>query len=372
MAQAITVWINGRFLQRKVTGVERVAQNLMDTLGGLCPQQDGRLMYRDQAFEFRIAVPKSDQPAWPAQIAGMPVVEVGTRSGHAWEQIDLAQLPAQDWVISLCNTGPMLRRNQLLMLHDAQVFAIPSNFNWKFRLWYKLLFSLAGRRSAGLLTNSAFSRDEIVRYVGLSRDKFTVMHLGCDHFQPGGEGLPAELIGKLPERPFVLAVSSVNPNKNFGAVIKALEILGDRSPPCVFVGQQYGQVFGSVQLDTSRITHLGYVSDEALAALYQRALCLAYPSLYEGFGLPPVEAMRCGCPVVVSNVSSLPEVCEDAALYCDPHDPSTLAQAIQRLSEDPELMKKIRVAGLAHAQKYSWRKATDVMLGKLLQLVRQD
>jgi glycosyltransferase involved in cell wall biosynthesis len=369
----VTVWINGRFLTRKVTGVERVAHSLLKALSSRFASGQSRLVDAQGNFlEFRIAVPSSAVAGLPGRVHGMPVHGVGRCSGHLWEQIDLARLPAQDWLLNLCNTGPICRRRQGFMFHDAQVYAIPGNFTWKFRTWYRALFGLGGRRARFLLTNSEFSRDEISRHTGIEPDKFTVMHLGADHFTELLPEMPEALQARLPAQPFVLAVSSLNPNKNFATVVKALELLREQAPACVIVGQEYASVFGDAQLDMGKVTHLGYVSDEALSALYRQALCLVYPSLYEGFGLPPVEAMSCGCPVIVSRGSSLPEVCGQAALYCDPRDPQSLADHILRMLRQPGLAREMSDKGLEQAAVYTWDRAAEKMLWALGRAVSRE
>jgi glycosyltransferase involved in cell wall biosynthesis len=365
-----TVWINGRFLTRRVTGVERVAHSVLRALGQGALDARGGVERDGLRLQFQLAVPTSAQAQLPARLGNIPVVGVGRWTGHLWEQLVLARLPRVDWLLSLCNTGPLLRREHGLMFHDAQVYAIPRNFGWRFRLWYRALLQVAGRRAGFLLTNSHFSGSELARYTGIGQERFTVMHLGCDHLADVRAALPADLAAQLPDRPFVLAVSSVNPNKNFSAVIEALALLGPDAPPCVIVGQRNDHVFGRASLDARRVIWLGYVSDEALAALYQRALCLVFPSFYEGFGLPPLEAMAQGCPVIVSQTSSLPEVCGDAALYCDPARPATLAAAIRSLVDQPGLADRLKALGRTRAAGFTWHAAADRLLDRLFAAVR--
>ncbi len=366
----VHVWINGRYLTRPTTGVERVAHGLVTALAEHFLRDDASVIFGETTLRFCIAVPKGFEAQVPAHVGCIPVVAVGMHQGHLWEQLDLARLPAADWLVSLCNTGPILRRHHGLMLHDAQIYAMPENFNWKFRLWYRLLFNLAGRRAAFLLTNSSFSQAEIARYTGLRRARMTVVYPGSDHMvpspaSPADGGITDAVINKLPHRPFVLAVSSVNPNKNFGAVVRALELMGLGAPECVVVGPFNSKVFEKAKLDMTKITYLGYVSDQDLMRLYQRALCLVFPSFYEGFGLVPVEAMRMGCPVIVSRTSCLPEVCGDAALYCDPSKPQTLANAIASLIASPARTAILRQRGLQHTAQYTWREAAARLLGQL-------
>lgn len=363
--RTVRVWINGRFLTRPTTGVERVAHGLVSALAKHFLDANASLICGQTTLRFCIAVPEGFEAKVPARIGCIPVVAVGVQQGHLWEQIDLARLPKDDWLISLCNTGPMLRRNHGLMFHDAQIYAIPANFNWKFRVWYRLVLNVAGRRAAFLLTNSCFSQTEIARYTGIRSDRMTVVYPGADHVLPGVNVDARHAIKRVPKRPFVLAVSSLNPNKNFGAVVRALEMMGSDAPECVVVGPFNSKVFGCTKLDMSKLTYLGYVSDETLCYLYQHALCLVFPSHYEGFGLPPMEAMRMGCPVVVSQSSCLPEVCGDAALYCDPAKPKTLADAIASLIHSPARVALLRELGKKHAQQYTWRGAAAKLVERL-------
>jgi glycosyltransferase involved in cell wall biosynthesis len=363
-----TFWINGRFLFRNVTGVERVAHELLRALAQACLNTQGEMMHNGQQWSFRIAVPGGEAKDLGPSLYGMPIDRVGRRTGHAWEQLELARFQPQGFLINLCNTAPLFRHRQGIFFHDAQVYAIPGNFNWKFSAWYRVMLNVAGRRAQRLWTNSQFSRSELARFVGLSESRLEVLHLGCDHMRRLDATMPADVQAQLPAGPFALAVSSANPNKNFASVVKALDLLGDAAPPCVIVGQKYAAVFGDAALKSDRIVELGYVTDEALAALYGRAACLTYPSFYEGFGLPPLEAMVFGCPVVSGNRSSLPEVCGDAALYCDPADPASLADGIRRILSQPDLAADLKARGQARAAMFTWQACADRFVSSLASL----
>lgn len=363
-----TIWINGRFLERQVTGVERVAREMLQALSARLNAQ-GELEYQGKILQFRIMLPAKSQADSPW--ANLAVTRRGRFGGHVWEQTSLLWHTRGDWLVSLCNTGPIFKRNHLLFLHDAQPFAIPQNFTRAFRWWYRVLFSVGGRTAKALLTNSAFSRDELVRHVGLNATKITPAWLGVDHVQRVAPDATILDQHQLKAGEYVFAVASLNPNKNFAAVVQALALLGDKAPPCVISGQRYDKVFGAEALDTSKITHVGYVSDAELYALYQNALCLVFPSFYEGFGLPPVEAMAKGCPAIVSSASVMPEVCGDAALYCNPNDAQTLADAIVQMQTTPQLREELIQKGAARVQLFSWARATDTMLKTLNQAMEK-
>lgn len=357
-----TIWINGRFLERPITGVERVAREMLQALSTLLDKQ-GILNKSGQAFAFRLIVPASStvQSPWD----NIPISRAGRGDGHLWEQAALPLHTRGDWLISLCNTGPIFKRKHLLFIHDAQPFAIPQNFKFAFRWWYRILFSTAGRMAKALITNSAYSRDELVRYVGLDTQKITPIWLGVDHVL---RTAPDESIlqkHQLQAGRYVFAVASLNPNKNFAAVLQAVADLGADAPPCVIAGQRYDKVFGSSTLDSQHITHVGYVSDAELYALYKNALCLVFPSFYEGFGLPPVEAMALSCPAIVSNTSVMPEVCGDAVLYCAPAEVKTLSDGIHRMQTDSALRESLIAKGKERVTLFSWPAATDKLLSTL-------
>jgi glycosyltransferase involved in cell wall biosynthesis len=171
---------------------------------------------------------------------------------------------------------------------------------------------------------------------------------------------------ELGVRPYVLAVSSLSPHKNFSAVVKAIELLGDSPFDVVIAGGQNPKVFsGGEGLLPSSVKYVGYVSDEELKSLYVHAFGFIFPSIYEGYGLPPTEAMACGCPVLAANAASIPEVCGDAALYFDPHNPADLAAALHRLMTDDQLRLSLKEKGLARAASMRWRDAAIELVSEI-------
>jgi len=167
-------------------------------------------------------------------------------------------------------------------------------------------------------------------------------------------------LGQGVER-FILLVGSRAPHKNVDTVVAAHRILNDASFHLVHAGGADGRIFASEQ-PRSRMIELGHVTDAELRALYERASCLVFPSLYEGFGLPPLEAMTCGCPVIAARATSLPEVCGNAAVYFDPRNPAELASRIREVMAGDEFRAVLARRGVMRAQAFSWRSSAEALM----------
>jgi glycosyltransferase involved in cell wall biosynthesis len=362
------IWVNARFLTRKTTGVERVALELLRALAENWLDASGKVSHEGQRYQFKLLLDQVSTVTIPNFLSGWETKRIGRFSGHAWEQIDLAFFKPKNLMLSLCNTGPIFRQNHILFIHDAQVFAIPKNFDWKFRWWYRTLLLIASRSAKLMLTNSVFSQQQLSHYLKIDQQKLTVIHLGCDHMLRFNDKALIAPINHLGGKPYVLAVSSLSTNKNFTGVIAALNLLGGHAPHCVIVGQQYSKVFKGIRQSDENATAVGYVTDEQLANLYKGASALIYPSFYEGFGLPPLEAMMMGCPVIVSRTSSLPEICSTMGIYCDPSDPASIAQAIQTAMQKTPLNNTDRLQYKNYAQAFTWKKSATKLLDALTAL----
>lgn len=345
------VIINGRFLTQKLTGVQRFACELVKALDALI----GKGII-DPKYSFLLITPSGTEI--PFELSHIRVKQAGLFAGHLWEQLELPLYARRGVLLSLCNSAPLLKTHQLVVIHDAAVYAVPHAYSVVFRAWYKFMLPLLGKMARHLITVSQFSRSELLRYCGYDEAKITVVQEGKEHIlahTPDNTILQRAGIG---DRPFILAVSSLTPNKNFGAVARAIGIIGSEKFYLVVAGSSNPKVFSTAQtVLPDFVKYAGYVNDAELRALFESAACFVYPSFYEGFGLPPLEAMACGCPVIVSKAASLPEVCGDAALYCDPYDHTDIAQKIVQVLHDPGKQDDMRRKGLKQAAKYSWEKA---------------
>lgn len=351
------IYINGRFLTRRPTGVDRYALEILAELDAMLGRGEAPLA----GVTLTVLAPQGAR--LPATCNHVRLVEVGRRQGVLWEQIDLARaLPADGLLLSLCNTGPLWCKNQLVVIHDATTERVPAAYTRGFRLWYRLLLPLLGRRCRRVMTVSQFSRTEIAAVFGLDASRIGVAGNGAEHMQRMLPD-PTALQRFGLQRPYMLAVSSMAANKNFKLVLEALAHMPDAPFDVAIAGGSNARVFGEVATaGGERVRWLGYVSDAELRALYDGALGFVFPSLYEGFGIPPLEAMACGCPVLASSAQPMPEVCGDGALYFAPDDPAALAALMLRLAREPALRADLVAHGGARVKLYSWRQSALALL----------
>ncbi|CAM3776428.1 glycosyltransferase family 4 protein [Marinicrinis lubricantis] len=362
------IYINGRFLTQKITGVQRYAFQLVRSI-------DNWLEQNGSGLTVTILVPGKSDLMIDIKLKNILLKRIGRLKGHSWEQLELPFFSRGGFLVNLCNTGPMYKRMQQVTIHDAAVFANPKAFSRTFRSWYRYLLKRLTKSTSFITTVSNFSRDEISKYCDVTPCKISVVYPGKEQLE--GELQPDNLFLKeqgLDQKKYILAVSSLNPNKNFNSILKAVDLMTKEYDVSIVVaGAINRRVSGNYQLDNqSNVQYVGYVTDEQLIALYKNASCFVFPSFYEGFGLPPIEAMASGCPVIVSNTSSIPEVCGDAAVYCDPNSPQDIAEKIELVIRDEELQKSLRAKGLIQVKKYNWNTSANVFMSLLLQHIIKE
>jgi glycosyltransferase involved in cell wall biosynthesis len=257
-------------------------------------------------------------------------------------------------------------------IHDLAFEHLPETFTRRGKAQLRLTVRRTARRAAHILTVSEFSRQDIINTYRLPPDRITVTHNGCEaQFTPSPAAAEEATAIRRKfgiARDYLLAVGSLQPRKNLIRLLRAYTNLRAKQPEfqlqLALVGRQlwlYQDVLQEIrqQKFAADIIVTGYVSDEDLPALYRSAVALVYPSLFEGFGLPPLEAMACGTPVLTSNSSSLPEVVGSAALLVDPYDEADIAAAMWKLTRDEPLRMQLRHAGIAQARQFTWRAAAE-------------
>ena len=259
---------------------------------------------------------------------------------------------------------PRTSRPEVVTLFDVQHLDMPEFFSRSERRYRRWAYEGAARRATLVITSSAYSKERLVESAGVDPGRVEVVHLGIDHelFTPDGSGDEARLDGLgLPER-FVVYPANMWPHKNHERLVEAFARVEADDLALVLTGQPYGRLERVMGLARrrgigDRVLHLGYLERAALPALFRGAQAMVFPSLYEGFGTPPLEAMACGLPVAASERGSLAEICSDAALLFDPDSREAIAGAIERVTTDAELRASLRDAGLTRAGGFRWAAA---------------
>jgi glycosyltransferase involved in cell wall biosynthesis len=261
----------------------------------------------------------------------------------------------------------------LVAIHDVCHLALPHLIKGAHRRAYaRLMLEIVKRRASRILCSSEFTTREFRRLVGGNGAVATV-HLGIDpHW------FAVQASERPHPRPYLLFVGNVKPHKNVGTLIKAFaRIAGTIPHDLIIVGKQSGFVTGDAAASETaetlgnRVCFTGEVPVRRLEQFFAHADTFVFPSLYEGFGLPPLEAMACGCPTIVSRAASLPEVCGDAALYFDPTNPEELASLLIRVLSDAELRQELRDRGRHHAAQFSWDRAARETVAAMEQVLTQ-
>lgn len=342
--------LNGRFLSQAVTGVQRVAQEVMraaDVLAAEGAWPATRLL----------APPGTALPA----CTSLHAATTGRLSGQAWEQIDLPRALRGDWLLSLGNTAPLAARGrQTVVIHDAGAFDTPESYSVAFRSWYRTLHRALARMDARIVTVSSFSRGRLAERLNLDPARIAVMPEGAEHILRAAADFSVLARNSLETGGYVLAVGTGAAHKNLAALGAASAMLAARGLVLAVAGRADPAVFRGAGGAAGAVA-LGRVSDAELRALYEHAAALLFPSRYEGFGLPPIEAMACGCPVVAGRAGAVPETVGDAALLFDPDTPASLVENLTRLLDEPGLATGLRARGQARAARYTWRAAAEAL-----------
>jgi glycosyltransferase involved in cell wall biosynthesis len=354
--------INGRFLTQRMTGVQRYAYEIVAALDALLAQNQDAA----EALALRLVVPPRVEKT--PSFANIAICRTSFGSGHAWDQFILP-LHAGRGVLSLGNFGPVLTRRHILCIHDANTFILPESYSRSFGLAYRMLLPWVGKRARRVATVSQFSADMLVKYGVCRRDKIFIAPNGHEHvLRWDAKRARLPLMGSL-KRPYVLLLGSRAKHKNIDVVLEQAHALDLAGIDIVVTGGA-STIFTAPDKVASRsnIYRTGFVGDDELAALYGNALCLAFPSKTEGFGIPPLEAMAKGCPVISSNAASLVEVGGDAVLYADPDDGAQWRDAIIGLSANEDLRATLAAKGRQRALLFSWKRSAGLYLDEILRL----
>jgi glycosyltransferase involved in cell wall biosynthesis len=333
--------INARAAVRgEIGGVERLAREMARRLPSLRPDR------------YRVIRP-------PPGLAH--------RAGHAWEQLVLpARAAGCALLYSPANLAPLLHRRNVVVIHDVAALRHPEAYSRTYVDYQRRVLPLLARSALMLVTVSEFARTELIDVLGAAPEHVAVIPGGVDErFSADADPRPAaERYGLA--RPYALAVGTMSARKNLGVLEPAAAALSERGIDLVLAGSDRGYLRGP----GAGLRRLGYVADEHLPGLYAGARAFVMPSTYEGFGLPCLEAMASGTPVVAANAGALPETCGDGALLADPGEPGEFAEALVAVACDEAVREPLVQAGRRRAASFPWRRAaalTDAALAGLIE-----
>ncbi|WP_166792663.1 glycosyltransferase family 4 protein [Cryobacterium algoricola] len=339
------IGINGKWIGHPMTGTERYGTEV------------SKRVIRSLGSAATLFIPKSAPiPAW---IGDCRVVR-SRLDGNAFEQIALPWLARNHHLISVGGPAPLAKRNQTVTLFDASVFRFPDTFGKAFSMWYRFMYLVLARTAKSVVTISEFSAIEISDVTRTRRKHFTVALCGSDHYR---DLAPRKPDLDIPEV-FVVCVGTMALRKNLVPVSAALAEAGVNT---VIVGASgKAKVFGKQRVHPAASDSLifaGRLSDEEIAWLYEHAVALVFPSLYEGFGLPIVEAQTRRCPVVCSDEPIMHEVGGSSVLYFNSNSPSEAVARVAELRESVGLREKLIEAGVRNSARFSWDATTEIILG---------
>ena len=337
--------INGKFMSQTVTGVQRYAREILLELDKIVTKEDD--------IEIVINADAKDIPVYK----NIEVKKIGKFTGNLWEQISLPLYVIKNSgeCVSLCNMMSILTPH-IVAIHDVSAKANPSFYSWKFRTWYDFVFKLCLRRTRHIITVSEFSKSEICKYCKVNANKISIVPNAWQHFERVGFDENTLEKYNLNKNKYFFAMSSMSPNKNFMWIAE----MAKNNPDSVFAiaGGINSKVFGTnFSFDMpENLKLLGYVSDEEAKTLMRDCKAFLFPTFYEGFGIPPLEALSVGAKVVVSDASCMREIFENSVYYVDPYNADIDLNKL--LDTQTENSEKI-------LNKFSWEYSARNMLAVL-------
>lgn len=285
--------------------------------------------------------------------------------GQLWEQCILPCRLKGRVLWSPTGTGPIVAKNQVVTIHDISPVEHPQWFTRSYAKWMKFIIPLIINRVKHVITISEYTKSRLVELLKVKEDKITVIHNGVSRkFSPCSQKEKCKVKNdlNLPSSKYILSLGTISPRKNIFRLLKSWEIAQEAVDDdiwLVVVGEK-GPVHKSIELEIpDRVHFTGFVSDDKLPALYSGAMVFVYPSLYEGFGLPPLEAMATGTPSIVGNRTSLPEVVGEAGILVNPSKVYDIAKSIIHIIKNNEIRNTLKNEGIKRAKKFTWEKAAS-------------
>ncbi|MCS7249834.1 MAG: glycosyltransferase family 4 protein [candidate division WOR-3 bacterium] len=358
--------INGRFLTQKITGVQRYALQLIKEIDFLIEKGE----IDKKKFQFKIFAPRNI--IHNLELKHIPIRKIGILKGHLWEQLEFPFYLKNKILICLGNTAPLislfLNKKIIVTIHDLGFKYFPENYRFLFRTFYSILIPIILKYAWAIITVSESEKKLILNRYPFVKNKIFAIPQG------GFIENPITAI-EIKERDYLLYVGSLAKKKNLINFLLAFELIVNKNIPLnAIVIAPEGKIFEKVDIKIKpevkkRVKFINKIDDQELISYYKNAFCFVFPSFHEGAGIPPIEAMSCGCPVLCSDISVLKERCNNAAIYFNPYLPEDIAQKILLLFENPELKEKLIKKGYERAKIFKWEntaRKTVKLLEKLI------
>ncbi|RKR14769.1 glycosyltransferase involved in cell wall biosynthesis [Maribacter vaceletii] len=345
--------VNARFLTQKITGVQRFGIEISKELKRLNPDiifvSPKNIIHVDVAKELNVKC-------------------IGPFSGHAWEQITLQKyvISKNALLISLCNTAPLFIKNQVVTIHDLCFKVHPEWFSKSFYTFYNFLIPRIVKKALFVLTVSETSKNEIIEILGVHENKISVIYNAVAPFFLSNE-FHENVKNKLLNKKYILTVSSHHPRKNFKSLIDAFNLINDPNLNLYIIGNVNKHFIQNyIKKDNTRVKFLSNILDADLVEFYKRATLFVYPSLYEGFGIPIIEALSQQTTVVVSDIPVFREVCENHDVFF--FNPYSINDIKNNILLGLKNLNKNKIKQEDLSLKYSWEKSAK----KVLKIINEN
>jgi glycosyltransferase involved in cell wall biosynthesis len=361
------VYINGKFLFQRASGVQRFAYEILTHLDQILYNLQNQ---KKEALSFVLLIPNSSIKNYRLELKCITLKSFNWNySLNIWEQIILPIFTFGSPLINLTGSAPFLKSFQFCTLHDVAIFRFGNSYTTKYRIFHKFLLRHLIHVSKLIFTVSNFSKSELISLFNVAENKIRVIYNSSEHIlKVRSRIMPKKLI--LPQK-FFLVIGSHNITKNVSFVIENftennfpvnyyLIVVGENDPK-VFIRPKYKK--------SKKVIFFKGINDSQLNFLYKKAEALIFPSLYEGFGIPPLEAMALGCPVIASSASAIPEICGDAALYFNPKSRLSFIQTISHYLSNSHIRKDLISKGFLNANNFTWRKSSKILYDELLKFI---
>lgn len=361
------VYINGKFLFQRVSGVQRFAYEILTHLDELLYNTEYQ---KNEVLTFVLLIPNSSIKNYRLNLKCIALKSFNWNySLNIWEQIILPVFTFGSPLLNLTGSAPLFKSLQFCTLHDAAIFRFGNSYTTKYRIFHQLLLRHLAKFSKIIFTVSNFSKKEIISLFNISENRIKIIYNSSEHLVNVHSSIKLKKLN-VPKS-FFLVIGSHNTTKNVSFVIE--NFTHNNFPSnyhLIVVGENDPKVFKRPKyINSNKVIFLKGINDSQLNFLYKKAEALIFPSLYEGFGIPPLEAMALGCPVIASSATAIPEVCEEAALYFDPESRLSFIRAINYYLSNPHIRKDLISKGFLNANKFSWIDSSKILYDELLKFL---